>query len=89
LKRAFAGAHFHEAVLELDAPVADVLRALREQGILGGLDLTQAYPELARGLLVCVTETKNECDLMRYAAQLALVFDERSAGGSCEDRPRH
>jgi glycine dehydrogenase subunit 1 len=89
VKRAFAGAHFHEAVLELDAPVADVLRALREQGILGGLDLTQAYPEMARGLLVCVTETKNECDLMRYAAQLALVFDERSAGGSCEDRPRH
>ena len=73
VRRAFEGPVFHEAVLALDAPVDDVLRALEAKGILGGLGLRRAYPELANGLLVCVTETKNECDLVDYAGQLARI----------------
>ena len=45
------------------APVADVLHALKAQGILGGLALTQDYPELGDTLLVCATETKHDGDL--------------------------
>ncbi|RPI45440.1 MAG: aminomethyl-transferring glycine dehydrogenase subunit GcvPA [Betaproteobacteria bacterium] len=87
LRRAFSGPVFHEAVLELDAPVEDVLRALRAQGILGGLDLARAYPELRSGLLVCVTETKNECDLMEFAAQLASIMGERCTAAPCAFGP--
>ena len=36
VKRAFSGAVFHEFVLRLNAPVSDVLHALKAQGILGG-----------------------------------------------------
>ncbi len=82
VQRAFSGPVFHEAVLTLAAPVDDVLRALRSQGILGGLELRRAYPELEKGLLVCVTETKNECDLMEYAARVACITGDRLTPGA-------
>ncbi len=77
VKRAFAGACFHEVVLQLTDSVADVLRALRAQGILGGFDLTAAYPELGQAMLVCATETKTAADLDRYADTLKRVLTER------------
>jgi len=67
---AFPGPHFHEAVLQLDRPVAPVLEALGARGILGGLDLTAYYPELGNALLVCATETKSSADIDRYRAAL-------------------
>jgi glycine dehydrogenase subunit 1 len=77
VRRAFAGPVFHEVALTLDEPVDDVLRALRAQGILGGLGLQRYYPELGNSLLVCVTETKSEWDLIDYAGRLARLADER------------
>ena len=70
VRLAFAGAHFHEAVLQLDRPVAPVLRALARAGILGGLDLSAYYPELGHALLVCATETRTTADIDRYRAAL-------------------
>lgn len=67
---------FHEAVLRLDAPVADVLRALEAQGIIGGYSLADAYPDLADGLLVCATETKTEADIEQYAEHLARIMSK-------------
>ncbi|MCC7080531.1 MAG: aminomethyl-transferring glycine dehydrogenase subunit GcvPA [Burkholderiales bacterium] len=77
VRRAFEGPMFHEAVLTLSEPVDDVLRGLRAEGILGGLSLRRAYPEIDNGLLVCVTETKNECDVIDFAGRIARVLDER------------
>ncbi|HUX72512.1 MAG TPA: aminomethyl-transferring glycine dehydrogenase subunit GcvPA [Steroidobacteraceae bacterium] len=71
---AFGAQAFHESVLLLDRPVAPVLAALAEQGILGGLDLAEWYPELGHALLVCATETKLDIDIQRYAAALAGVM---------------
>jgi glycine dehydrogenase subunit 1 len=70
VRLAFAGACFHEAVLQLDRPVAPVLKALATRGILGGLDLSAYYPELGHALLVCATETKTAADIERYRATL-------------------
>jgi glycine dehydrogenase subunit 1 len=70
VRRAFTGAFFHEAVLQLDRPVAPVLQALGTRGILGGLDLSGHYPELGHALLVCATETKTQADIEQYAAVL-------------------
>ncbi|MBV8876406.1 MAG: aminomethyl-transferring glycine dehydrogenase subunit GcvPA [Gammaproteobacteria bacterium] len=70
VRSAFTGPHFHEAVLQLDRPVAPVLEALGARGILGGLDLTAYYPELGNALLVCATETKSSADIDRYRAAL-------------------
>lgn len=69
--RVFNRSVFHEKVLGLPTPVAPVLAAMAEQGVLGGYDLSVDYPELGHALLVCTTETKNAHDIQRYADALA------------------
>lgn len=72
---AFSIPRFHEAVLLLDRPVAPVLAALAERGILGGLDLGTSYPELGNALLICATETKLDADIDAYASALADIME--------------
>jgi len=79
VKRAFTAPHFHEAVLLLDRPPAAVLAALSRRGILGGLDLSERYPELGHAMLVCATETKLAVDIESYAAALADVMSASRA----------
>jgi glycine dehydrogenase subunit 1 len=79
VKRAFTAAHFHEAVLLLDRPPATILAALSRRGILGGLDLSERYPELGHAMLVCATETKLGVDIDSYAAALADVMSASRA----------
>ena len=79
VKRAFTAPHFHEAVLLLDRPPAAVLTALSRRGILGGLDLSERYPELGHALLVCATETKLGVDIESYATALADVMNASRA----------
>jgi glycine dehydrogenase subunit 1 len=79
VKKAFSAAHFHEAVLLLDRPPAQVLAALARAGIQGGLDLSERYPELGHAMLVCATETKLAVDIDCYAAALAEVMSASRA----------
>ncbi|MGH6609184.1 MAG: aminomethyl-transferring glycine dehydrogenase subunit GcvPA, partial [Burkholderiaceae bacterium] len=64
---AFDGPRFHEAVLQLDCSVAEVLDALARRNIIGGYDLSKRYPELGNALLVCATETRTGEDIEAYA----------------------
>lgn len=82
VKRAFATPIFHEAVIQFDRPVAQVLAAMAEHDVLGGLDLSKDYPELGNALLVCATETKTAEDIARYRTVLSEVL---SAGASLRD----
>ena len=75
VRYAFSRPYFHEAVLMLDQPVAAVLEALAERGILGGYDLGAEYPELGNALLVCATELRSEEDINAYRAALEAVLD--------------
>jgi glycine dehydrogenase subunit 1 len=79
VKRAFTAPHFHEAVLTLDRAPAGLLAALSRRGILGGLDLSERYPELGHALLVCATETKLGADIDAYAATLADAMNASRA----------
>jgi glycine dehydrogenase subunit 1 len=79
VRAAFSGAHFHEAVLLLERPVAPVLAGLAARGIAGGLDLSAYYPELGPALLVCATETKTPADIERYRAALGEVMQAARA----------
>jgi len=79
VKRAFTAPHFHETVLILDRPAAAVLTALARAGILGGLDLSERYPELGHALLICATETKLSADIEAYATALADVMNASRA----------
>ncbi|MES2488874.1 MAG: aminomethyl-transferring glycine dehydrogenase subunit GcvPA [Pseudomonadota bacterium] len=71
---AFNGARFHEAVIQLPKPAAEVLPKLAALGILGGFDLSRHYPELSNAVLVCATETKTESQIKRYADALKQVL---------------
>jgi len=74
---------FHEAVLRFDAPAADTLRALEAQGILGGYDLADYYPELGQAVLVCATETRTAEDIQQYAFHLERVVSKRRLDPPC------
>ncbi len=80
VRLAFTAPRFHEAVLLLDRPVAPVLAALAHRGILGGLDLRHAFPELGHALLVCATETKLEADIEAYTSALSDVMNGARSG---------
>ncbi len=70
----FSGPGFHEAVLRLDRPVRPVLDALASRDILGGVDLSDDFPELGDCVLVCATETKTDNDIRRYAQALGEIL---------------
>jgi len=74
VRRAFAGPFFHETVLLFDRPVAPILTSLASRGILGGLDLSDSFPELGYALLVCATETKTLSDINSYVTALGDVM---------------
>ena len=75
--------YFHEAVIALDVPAQEVLRALRAQGIVGGVDVSRWYPELGDAILVCATETRTPEDLRRYAEHLERIVGRRNQGPAC------
>ena len=71
VRRLFGGPVFHETVLGLPRPAAEVLTHMRRRGILGGHDVSNDYPELGSALLICATETKTDADLDAHASALA------------------
>lgn len=73
----FGGPFFNEFVLKSDKPVAELLAALAERGILAGVPLGTWYPELDDCLLVAVTEMNAPDDLDAYATALAEVMELR------------
>jgi glycine dehydrogenase subunit 1 len=70
VKLAFERPRFHEAVLQLDRPAAQVIAELASRGIVAGFDLSADYPELGHALLVCATETRTDADIKAYADAL-------------------
>ena len=67
------GAFFNEFTLRLPREARPVVRALAGQDILGGVALGRLYPgadELARGLVVAVTETVSAEDIEHLARNL-------------------
>jgi glycine dehydrogenase subunit 1 len=63
----FTGPHFNEFVVKAPGEAEDLLEALREEKLIGGLSLERFYPELKNHLLVCVTETVNKSAIDRMA----------------------
>jgi glycine dehydrogenase subunit 1 len=79
VRAAFDGPRFHEAVLQLDRPVAPLLEALATEGIVGGFDLSHEYPELGHALLACATETRTREDIEAYARALGRELGRAAA----------
>jgi glycine dehydrogenase subunit 1 len=65
IKPRFGGVYFNEFVLEFEKPWADINRFLQEEGIIAGLSIEDAYPELDNCALLCVTEIHKKEDIDR------------------------
>ncbi|MFB3923317.1 MAG: aminomethyl-transferring glycine dehydrogenase subunit GcvPA [Terriglobia bacterium] len=63
----FTAPHFNEFVVKTPGNAEELLTTLREEKILGGLNLGRYYPELADHLLVCTTETVSKEAIDRMA----------------------
>ncbi len=70
----FTGPRFHEAVVRLPKPVAEVIDTMSKRDVLAGFDLSRDYPELGEALLLCVTETKTAADIARYVEELKAAL---------------
>lgn len=77
VERGFDSPVFHETVLKLAVPAADVLRSLAAQNVLGGYRLSDDYPELGDAVLVCATELRSPADIDEYATNLARIMATR------------
>ena len=64
------GPFFREFVAQCPAPPAEINRRLMEQNILGGLDVSDRYPN---GMLLCVTEMNTRDEIDELAGALASV----------------
>jgi glycine dehydrogenase subunit 1 len=69
----FEAPFFNEFAVNAHQPAADVLRALRDRGILGGVDLGRWYPEYRDCILMTATELTTSADIRRLADALHEV----------------
>ncbi|HSF81017.1 MAG TPA: aminomethyl-transferring glycine dehydrogenase subunit GcvPA [Anaerolineales bacterium] len=67
---------FHEFVVRCPAPVKEINAYLLENGILGGYDLGQDYPELENHMLVAVTEMNSREEIDMLVETLAEVSND-------------
>jgi len=67
---------FNEFVVSCPAPVAEINARLLDEGILGGFDLGQYYPEMANHMLVAVTEMNSRQDIDWFVDVLAEVSND-------------
>ncbi|MBV8600274.1 MAG: aminomethyl-transferring glycine dehydrogenase subunit GcvPA [Candidatus Eremiobacteraeota bacterium] len=77
----FDGPVFNEFVLRVPGRAADVLEALRERRVLGGLDLGRFYPELGDSMLIAATEMTTQAEIEALAAGLRAVVPALGGAG--------
>jgi glycine dehydrogenase subunit 1 len=70
---AYDAEFFHEFVVKTEKPAGQVLDALLEHGILGGLDLGRFSPDLDHNLLICATELNSKAGIDRLVDLLHKV----------------
>ncbi|MFA6212965.1 MAG: aminomethyl-transferring glycine dehydrogenase subunit GcvPA [Candidatus Obscuribacterales bacterium] len=76
VKLAFEQPFFNEFALTLPAGVKaqEVLDQLKEKGILGGIDLSTANPELGASILIAVTEMNPVAELDQFVEALTATL---------------
>jgi glycine dehydrogenase subunit 1 len=71
------GGFFKEFAIRTPVPAARVNSLLRERGIIGGYELAKDYPDLAEGLLLCVTEMHTRAQIDRLVEALEEIGKQK------------
>ncbi len=74
VSQCFEQPYFHETVIKLERPAAEVLDALADDGIIGGFNLAHNYPELGDAILVCATEMRTDEEIEAYGRSLERIM---------------
>ena len=72
----FDSPYFREFAVNFDETgksVAEINTALLDQGIFGGKDLNQEYPELGNSALFCITELHKQADIDRMVSAIREI----------------
>jgi len=70
-------AFYKEFVVNFDdsgVPVSEINKALLDQGIMGGLDISKMFPELGNSALFCITEIHSKEDIDRLADSIGEIL---------------
>lgn len=70
VKPLFSRPCFHEFALQLPLPASELVERVARDRVVAGVALGEEYSELDDALLLCVTETKNDDDLDRFASMM-------------------
>ncbi len=71
--------HFNEFVVELPSTTSDCLAYLENEGIIGGFDVSQWYPEKTNQMLLTVTDQTSQNDIDRLIQSLTNWAKEVNA----------
>ncbi len=71
LKPYFQSENFHEVVVCLPVAADTVISKMAQKGYAAGFAIEQFYPDLKNALLICVTETKTDEDIIEYVKCLS------------------
>mgnify|MGYP006279125993 CR=1 FL=1 len=69
----FNAPFFNEFPVIVDKPVAQINEELEKEGMVGGYDLSEDYPELGNSMLVAVTETVGLEDIERFVTKVGEI----------------
>ena len=75
VKKIFSSPLFHEAVIQLNKPVTDVIKQMANANIAAGYTLEKDYPELENSLLVCATEMRTAEDINHFKNTLQNILN--------------
>lgn len=73
----FQAPFFHEALLKINYPIAQLLQQLADLGIAGGYAPEEHYPHLSNTLLVCATEMRTAEEIIQFRQALQSILAER------------
>jgi glycine dehydrogenase subunit 1 len=68
-----SGNFFNEFIVQCPKSVTEINMILLENGILGGYDLHEDYPNAKDQMLICVTELNNRAQIDRFIAVLSEI----------------
>ena len=83
----FSAPFFNEFVVKVPGEAEGLLAALRDEKIIGGLNLARFYPELKNHLLVCVTETVSRAAIDRMREVYRRIQTQSNSSGSAAEIP--
>lgn len=78
VKILFKQPFLNEFVIETSKPAKLVLQSLTEFNILGGIDMSESFPQFPNAILIAVTELNNKSDLDIYVTQITKVLNNFS-----------